>query len=350
MYGICRHFARPERAALAAACCTLGTTIIYYGSVQLSMAHGIATTVIAALVWYWLKTYGSVRPGRWLLVGILLGLACLIRWQLATFALLPAGEAFVCGWRSCLAGSRRQAGRLLGCLAVAAGGAVLGFAPQMIGWRCVYGYWLVVPMPLTRNWLQPALWEVLGSQDRSLFYWTPLTLLPVLGYLSYFFQGRRFMARRPAGFISTAAPGQPEILILLVVAFAAQVYVLASIRGTGVVLGSAYGFRQLTEALVVLAPGLALLLERASPRRYHVYCWLACALVAWNLLLICQYRHFLVPPDAGASPVKLLENMSRFTHRHGVVFLGQLAGPILLAWLLGRTAQRPAAGRIPSAA
>src|SRR5439155_26536558 len=37
--------------------------------------------------------YGSTRPGRWLLAGALLGLAMLMRWQLATYGLVAAGEA-----------------------------------------------------------------------------------------------------------------------------------------------------------------------------------------------------------------------------------------------------------------
>src|SRR5262249_28269629 len=127
----------------------------------------------------------------------------------------------------------------------------------MTAWHCVYGRWLVSPMPLGRNWLRPALWEVLASQDRSLFYWTPLCLLACVGYL-YSFRPRRRVADPPAA----AAPPAAAPPGLLAAAFLAQVYLLASIRGPQVALGAAYGFRQLTEAVVLLAPGLALLLDR----------------------------------------------------------------------------------------
>ena len=92
LYGVCRQYAQPVQAALAAALLTLGTTIVYYGAVEVSMGHGLGTAALAALVYYWLKSYGSERPGRWLVVGGLVGLAALLRWQLAAFALLPIGE------------------------------------------------------------------------------------------------------------------------------------------------------------------------------------------------------------------------------------------------------------------
>jgi hypothetical protein len=53
LYGICRHYAQPRHAALAATQLTLGSTIIYYGAVEVSMAHGMGTAALAALVWYW---------------------------------------------------------------------------------------------------------------------------------------------------------------------------------------------------------------------------------------------------------------------------------------------------------
>ena len=290
IYGICRHFARPLRAAFAAALLTLGTTMVYYNSIEVSMGHALGTTAVAALVWYWLKTYGLEQMGRWVLVGVLVGVAALMRWQSAAFAVLPLGEAL---GRSLGAGPRQLAGRLLAGLSLAALGAVLAFLPQMAAWRCVYGSWLISPVPLEHHWLKPDFWGVLGSTDRSLWYWTPLTLLALAGFLHLGRPGPSSV-RFPAG--------------LLLMVFVVQVYLLASIRGNGVRLGSAFGFRQLTETLVALAPGLALLLERAGTRSFR---WLAgggCLLVAWNFVLLFQYRQGLLPRDGGAGFAQLLEN------------------------------------------
>jgi len=328
VYGVCRHYAAPVPAALAASLLTLGSTIVYYSAVEVSMAHGIGTAALAALVWYWLRTYGSDRTGRWLLVGGLVGAVALVRWQLAAFALLPAGEALLACRQACRSRPGRS-GRPLLLLGLAGCAAALAFLPQMVAWRCVYGHWLVSPVRLSHNWLSPHLWEVLGSENRSLFYWTPVTLLACVGYLWYF--------RRRPGPVTPAegtAAGAP--LALLAAAFAVQVYILASIRGTGVYLGSAYGFRQLTESLVALAPGLALLLDRAGPRLYRWLCLVGCVLVLWNLLLICEYRYLLIPAADGAPLARLLGNLPRLAHGKPLILAAQLAATVALGLLLRR--------------
>src|SRR5207244_897246 len=145
---------------------------------------------------------------------------------------VAAGEAALTVRREGLLRNLRR----LGLCAV---GAAVAFAPQMVAWRCVYGSWLTSPLPLAHNWLRPNVWAILGSTDRSLFYWTPVATLACAGFV----QGR----------------GRPQIA-LLALGVAVQVYALALISGPRVCLGTSYGFRFLTESCGALAPGLALLL------------------------------------------------------------------------------------------
>ena len=70
-YRIARRFAGP--AAAAAALLTLGTPLIGYGAVEVSMAHGPAGAALAGFVFVWLRTFGSPRPGRWAALGGWLG-------------------------------------------------------------------------------------------------------------------------------------------------------------------------------------------------------------------------------------------------------------------------------------
>jgi hypothetical protein len=325
LYGICRLYTRPGTAALAVAFLTFGTTLLNYSAIEVTMGHGSGAAATALFVWYWLKTYGSMRNTRWLAVGALVGLITLMRWQLATLALLPAGEWTLAAWRAWRKGAPFQGWARVGCIALAAGAALIMFIPQMVAWRAVYGSWLVSPMPLNHNWWRPHLARVLIESDRSLFYWTPLTLLPVLGYVLCLGPIGRFLAAR-------SIPREP--LALLFMAFVTQVYLLASITGSGVYLGSAFGFRQLTEAVVLLAPGLALLLEVTPPRSRR---WLiaGCLLVsAWNVLVMAQYHKELLPRAAGASPSMLVMNVASLVGAWPggtVLFLLFLTGPALLA-------------------
>jgi hypothetical protein len=379
LYGVCRHFADPDRAALAASFLTLGSTTVYYSAVEPSMAHGVGTATLALLVWYWLKTLGSERWLRWALVGFLVGAAALMRWQLATFAILPSLEAlWTCcqRWRQAAQSSRhapravtrtpcvRPLWRPVACLALAGLAAGIALLPQFIAWHIVYGHWLASPFPTAHNWKHPAWGQILWSQDRGLFYWTPLTLLALAGYFTLlgWFPRRRqsLVVRRPyraskdnvcrrgqvTRAVQKSGPG-PEprsslllAAILLAGGFLLQVYVLASLWGVELYLGSAYGFRQMTESTVALAPGLALLLGQASRRTFRLLSMLSATLVLWNLLLVSQYRYSLVPADAGTDPATLFHNAFHLLAHKRFHLLTQVAlGPILLTLIWWKAPQ-----------
>jgi hypothetical protein len=345
LYRLGRCEAGPQAAAWAAAFVTLGTTIVYYAAIEVSMAHGLGTVAVAGLVWYWRRTYGSARRRRWLAVGLLLGTAALMRWQLVTFAVLPAGEAGWAAWREGRAHGGQAVVRRLLLLALAAGAAWAAFVPQMIAWRSVYGHWLVRTMPTAHNWTQPALVQVLLGPDRGLFTWTPLVLLAFLATVVFAGAGmwRAACGRNHelSGAEATEDRHQPRVL--LAVAFVLQVYVLASLFGDHVTLSVAFGFRYLTEALVALVPGLALMLEKTPERWRRILVGMGCLLVLWNLILISQYRYGWIPADAGADLATLLANTWRLVRRKRLLLFAQIMGPLLLGLLAwwGRERARP---------
>jgi hypothetical protein len=313
IYLIGRSFVDPAPAALAAAFLTLGSPILYYSTIEGSMAHGVGTAATAGLVWFWLKTYGSSSWRRWFWVGTGVGAVTLIRWQLATLAILPIGEA-VLTWLPARDFTCRRWGRL----ALAGAGGWLAFLPQMLAWRCLFGHWLVQPFPTAHNWYQPSFWQVLLSQERGLFFWTPIALLGCLGLVGWF-KHRRW---------------HPNAA-LLAAAFLLQVYVVASLWGQEVYLGAAFGFRHLTECLVLLAPGLAFLLSRGSPGRIRAFTMVGGVLVLWNLLLLAQYRYGYIPADRGADLPTLLAQTIRLMQRKHFGLAWQLAAaPILLLMAL----------------
>jgi predicted esterase len=341
LYGISRTQARPARAALATMLLTLGTSIVYYNAFEISLPHGLGTAVLAGSIWYWLTTYGSLRQHRWFFVGVWLGAAILMRWQLATFLMLPAGEALM-AWRHGECSGREYSWRrsaMLGTLTAC--GAVVAFLPQLLAWRLVYGSWFVNPIQGVRyHWLTPSLWTILCSQDRSLFYWTPLTLLACIGALGYL-RRTKLSAETLANPASTISK---EPLWLLCGAFVVQVYALAGMWGKGELLSStdnyagvflarSYGLRDLTESLVALVPGLAWLLERASGWRFRLLAGLGFILVFWNLLLVLQYSYGLLPQLDGLGPRDLAMGTWRFIENEPLTCL-LLAEALGLLWLL----------------
>jgi hypothetical protein len=157
----------------------------------------------------------------------------------------------------------------------------------------------------------------------------------------------RFGARRSDFGLPEAGPRAP--LPLLPAAFAAQVFVLATVAGPGVYPGSAFGFRQLTESLVLLAPGLAWCLDRAGPLGFRLLvtgCWLA---VLWNLLLIGQHHYGFVAHRGSAGSLALLAAVWETVGAHPLVGLLAVAGsamPFCVArgGKTGRAAQGEPAG------
>jgi hypothetical protein len=80
-----------------------GSFLLWYAIAEPTMTHAPSMASVAAFVWYWLATRtsdrlitGRPRPRR--------GLATLIRWQNALFAVLPAIDAGVALWRAWQAG------------------------------------------------------------------------------------------------------------------------------------------------------------------------------------------------------------------------------------------------------
>jgi hypothetical protein len=251
-----------------------------------------------------------------------------MRWQLAILALLPTGEFLLSALNTRRNERPRELGGRFAKLAIAGLMAIVAFLPQLYAWKAVYGHWFVTPIPLAHHWWSPALSKVLFGVDRSFFYWTPMTVVILLGLLFGAFR------RRPQ---PTDLAGRREPLAILLFVFAVLVYFIASVMGDGVYvgssynvnLGSAFGFRSLSEAVVVLAPGLAIVLESASVRTRR---WLiaGCFLVTvWNALMLAQFHFNILPKNAGAAPFTLLNNVPRLIRGgHGFVYF--LMGPTLL--------------------
>lgn len=304
MYRVGRRFADPVAAAVGGSCVALGSTLVYYATSEPSMAHGLGAAALALFVWFWLRDFGRASARRYLALGLLLGVAALMRWQLAAFGVVLIGEA-VWAWRA----GREPAGRLCRAAAALAVGGAVGVLPQLVAWRVVYGAWLVEPMPLARRWLSPDLWRVLLSTDRGFFYWTPVALVAAVGLAVAAARRGESVRRVQCG--------------LLLLGVGVQAYALAAISGPGIWLGAAYGYRFLTESCVALAPGLAVLL--AARRRVAV---LGCALVGWNLLLIGAYRTGVLTD--GAAPGELARAASGYAttavRRHFLVTAASAAG------------------------
>jgi hypothetical protein len=320
-YRICRRFAGPVASAAATALITLATPFVGYGAVEVSMSHGPATAVLLVFVFVWLRSLGSTSPGRWAGLGCLFGLTCLMRWQLSTFVVLPVLEA---AWLASRAENWSARLKIAASLVLAGVMTAIVFTPQLAAKQLLFGHPLGGLHKTGSNWLDPALWTVLFSTDRGLFYWTPITLPSFMGlvYLAC-------RSRRPAAAI-------------LATAVAIQFYSVAALLGPGVFLGWAFGFRILTETCVLLAPGLAILFERFGRSAR----WLAVGggwLAGWNLVLLGAFRRCMKGVD-GCGPLEMCDLVRRSILHHPIEAIGMvIAAAWLTSTLLAAFPRRPAA-------
>jgi hypothetical protein len=262
-----RHGLGTGGVAVAAA--ALASPIAYYVFVVPAMAHGLAFAAGAALLWAWDAARRTPSPWSWATLGVLLGLACLVRWQAAVYLLLVAPLGL---WGL----ARGIPARWLGA---AAGLAILAFAPQMIVWRLSYGSLLTIPQGRGFvDWSAPHLLDVLVSADHGLLTWSPVALVGVIGLLA----GLRSEPLLHGGALAV---------------FFATAWVNAGVADWAA--GDAYGARRFDLVFPLVALGLARVVEasRAAVARRPQLPALACLLllVAWNLGQIALFRQHRYP-------------------------------------------------------
>lgn len=320
---VARHTA-PRWATLAVAGVALGSSFFYYWT-RFFNPHMPALLLVGLLVLVWDSTQDRRAWHHWLLMGLLAGAAmCIASYNIAIL-LLPAYDLL----RSLLL--RRVPWREAGLLA---GGALVGFSPQMIAWGLLFGSFLGTPYGRQLFWLEPGLPDVLLSAYHGLYSYAPLLLIATAGFVPLFRRDRR-------------------LALASLLTFAAQVYVAScNIAWWG---GASFGARYLLTSLPLLALPLGVLLERARWRGMLYAAMVAC--IAWTYgLFLADFGRLIDPgqyiPAAwqirvqgrvlGDLPALLRQHL--LTPRFGTAALYAVPLALVLtalAWWAGRARRLP---------
>jgi hypothetical protein len=251
-YRLTRIFFPGRLAASAVVLTVTGSFMLWYLVKEPSMTHATSMASAAAFTWAWAATLASRRTRDWALLGVLIGLAGLIRWQNVLFALLPGVDALRLLWTAARGGDRAGVRRTVIGSAVFLACAFAAFLPQMFAWHAIYGsFFARSPVGPRIRWFQPRVVDILWSARNGLFSTTPIAYLSAIGLLI-------FAVARPA-------LGIPALLAVLV-----MVYFNACIQDWWGSAGS--GGRRFDGIIPLLALGLAAFLERAADvvRRHAV--------------------------------------------------------------------------------
>ncbi len=246
-YRLTRQVVGEKLAAAAALTLMFTTPMLYYQYREPIYSHAASALITGLVVLTWWRL--RPQPLSWrngAILGVLIGLAALVRWQHLIYLSLPAVAA-LWDWAVLPADKRGPAFKQAMIYGVAIGAAAfLVFLPQMGVWKLFYGSWVTVPQgDPYMVWTPTFFWPTLISPYRGLFTWMPIILFVFIGLfaLSY---------RSPRTYI-------PLILILFL-----EIYVNSSTRDW--FGGGGFGPRRFTSELVILLLGYAGFLQLLQTR------------------------------------------------------------------------------------
>ena len=264
---LARRFMGKWAATYAGLAGLLATPLTYYATHMPSYNHALDALASSAFLAYWALTIGRVDMRRWIVLGLLLGFAMLMRMQELGLGVVIALEVIV-------GVIRRRELRLLGGGAIVLAIALVMFTPQLVYWKTVYGGWFEAPQGAAYTRLgSPMILELLFSSRNGWFSSHPVAYAGVIGL---------FFVPKQARFVAGG----------LLLAVAIQVYLNSTIFDYWGM--ASFGSRRLCSMTLPVVVGFAALVWRMgrlvarwprAPRGvWHAVAVLVLApFVAWNL-------------------------------------------------------------------
>ncbi len=267
-YKVAENLTNRWLALASAATLTLATPLLYYQFREPMYSHATSALVVSLCVFVWWKqneAIGSVWQAMGL--GLLIGMAGLVRWQNLAYVLLPLVSTFMLWWKHPARRSRRVWGRALSYMVLVGLATVAVLSLQMAVWQVLYGSFLTIPQgDAFIDWRAPFLLPFLFSSFRGVLPWMPVFFLVLVGLLA-------LSKQHPQA-------GLPLLFMLLV-----AVYINGSTRDW--FAGGGYGPRRLTSEFIILVVGYAAFLK-LIPQRIRgwgsVLLGIGLALHQWILL------------------------------------------------------------------
>ena len=244
-----------------------GTGLYHYATYDSSYSHVYSFCLLACFLLLTEKWWEQATAGRSIAIGAIAGLIVLVRHTNVLFLLTFAAYGVTSA-----AGARTRAAALVSrwrALAVIAAAGLATIAPQLAIYEKSTGRLLVSSYgDLTFTFTSPHLWGVLFSVQKGLFFWSPLLLAGVTGYI----------VRNPA--VRAYAFGAAIV-------FAADAYLIASWWDWQ--FGASYGHRGFVDLLPLFAVGLAAFFDWMSRSTLRQY---AAAAVAGAGVFLSMFQMF----------------------------------------------------------
>ncbi|MCD6452613.1 MAG: glycosyltransferase family 39 protein [Acidobacteria bacterium] len=258
----------------------LGTNALYYSLASPSYSHMTSLFVSSLFLSYWDKTRGKRKAREWAVLGLLGGLASMVRWQNSLFLAIPLVESLILYSQLLKRRKLKEVGKLFLNHLLFLLFLVLAFSPHSLVWKAIYDKYLLIPQnefrPYTSGFiyfLKPAFHRLLFSRRHGLITWTPLYGLALLGFL--------------------LVPRKRRTLSLyLLLGLSLQLYLASAVCEWWA--GEAFGARRLISSGLIFAFGIASFYKRLEER--YSFNWvrrITYFFLLYNGLFFIQYWAFL---------------------------------------------------------
>ncbi|HEX5215030.1 MAG TPA: hypothetical protein VFV98_06175, partial [Vicinamibacterales bacterium] len=271
---LCRLFSASRIAVAATGLAIGGSFMLWYIVCEPSMTHAPAMASIAGFAWLWAATLWRRTTWQWMALGVLGGLMADIRWQSAIYGLLPLFEAGALAWRAGRIRDVSALRRLAGNAAVGSAAFLVGFLPQLLAWKAIYGTYVAVsPIGPEIRFNDPHWADVLWSSRNGLFSTSPILIVGALGFA--------ILARR-------------HRVVGLAFALSCALMVLFNSMIQDWWSSAAFGGRRFDGAVPLLAVGVAMAIDvgrrLVASRPFMPAAVLLAAAVIWNASLASAVR------------------------------------------------------------
>jgi hypothetical protein len=293
------------------------TTVFWYMVYEASMTHAASfglVAIFAVLVARWVPSGLTTR--RAVIIGTVLGLAFLARPQEALFALFPAWlvmtgpgdlrERVGATWRLARWGFLG----VLPWLVLELAHATILFMREEYAMVGQGGYL----RPFDSRWV-----DTLFSSWHGFLSWTPVAYVAVIGTIVYLWRNWRWAS-----------------------CTLALLFLMAWLNGSTMdwSAGWAFGGRRFTSLLVMLAPGLAAIIDVALRRPVLLLAPAILVALVWNQLLMVQYTIGLLPKDQPIDFGQMVRQQADVHTRYPYFYPFAFPANVWFAWREGLPVNR----------
>jgi hypothetical protein len=251
-----------EKVALFSTATLFGATnLLFYIAVEPINSHAASFFVSSLFVFYFLQVNTKDEKDYYLALGLLAGIAGLVRTQDIALLILPAIQIFT--------NFKKRIKKLATQYLLLTSGFIAGFLPQIILWKYFYNtFWFSPYLDTGFNFLKPQILHVLFNSQNGLFTITPIVTISLIG---------TFLLKQK----------DSSLFSYILIYFLLQLYLISAWNSEQ---GGSYSIRMMVTTYPLISFGLARVFDKVLGKIKEYYALAGVSLLIFlNCALIINY-------------------------------------------------------------